>query len=364
MADSGRFDFCPKCGALARDGVCQSCGYQIPEIVKETEAQQQQPVPPPQPQKKSGKATVIVCVVLGLILAALVALILAGVYMIQNSDKDRGNSGFEKEQERKEKVLEDAEEELDIPEESGNSEEKKGTYSYYENDVTDDNRQESGQDTSLPYYSGPYNALKDDLSYEIGFTESIFYSSGNDSVYIEIEYPQIVSGDVKNKRQINEALYYEYEYYLNFFEEEFKPLMNSDTDYYYCQSDSFVTYMDEKILSVVFYEKLDLMLQGDSFRAINFYCMNFDLETGALLENTDLLHMDEAFAIDFRQREAAENGEEALTHYTDQEILEMLKDGGTLVIFYTPMGMEVGLNLEDRVVYVTYEDYEDFRNHF
>ena len=330
------------------------------------------PIPPQQPQKKSGKATVIVFVVLSVILVALVALILAGVYMIQSRDKDRDTSGFEREHERNERVLEDAEDDLDVPVESesseGSAEEEKesggSSYSYYKNDVTDENWQESGQDTSLPYYSGPYNALKDDLSYEIGFTESMFYSSKGSNVYIDIEYPQIVSGDVKNRRQINEALYYEYEYYLNFFEDEFKPLMSSEEDYFYCQSDSFVTYMDEKILSVVFYEKLDLMLQGDPFRAINFYCMNFDLETGTLLENTDLLRMDEAFAIDFRQREVAENGDEALTYYTDQEILEMLKDGGTLVIFYTPMGMEVGLNLDDRIVYVTYEDYEDFQNSF
>ena len=38
MADSSRFDFCPKCGALSRDGVCQSCGYVNQDIIKEMEA--------------------------------------------------------------------------------------------------------------------------------------------------------------------------------------------------------------------------------------------------------------------------------------------------------------------------------------
>lgn len=32
MNQQGQFDLCPKCGALARDGVCQSCGYEIPEV--------------------------------------------------------------------------------------------------------------------------------------------------------------------------------------------------------------------------------------------------------------------------------------------------------------------------------------------
>lgn len=72
--------------------------------------------------------------------------------------------------------------------------------------------------------------------------------------------------------------------------------------------------------------------------------------------------MDEAFAMDFRMREGMENGEYSLTGYTDQEIQNMLNNPETLVIFFTPMGMEVGLNLGDRVVYVTYEDYLSYTN--
>ena len=30
MADTSRFDFCEKCGALSRDGMCQSCGHVDP----------------------------------------------------------------------------------------------------------------------------------------------------------------------------------------------------------------------------------------------------------------------------------------------------------------------------------------------
>ena len=42
----------------------------------------------------------------------------------------------------------------------------------------------------------------------------------------------------------------------------------------------------------------------------------------------------------------------------------MLQDESSLVIFYTPMGLEVGLNLDQRIVYVTYSDYEKFLNKF
>ena len=76
------------------------------------------------------------------------------------------------------------------------------------------------------------------------------------------------------------------------------------------------------------------------------------------------LNLNDDFAVDFREREISENGDGALTDYTDQEILAMLKDEDTLVLFYTPMGLEVGLNLDGEIVYVTYEDYMDFRNIF
>ncbi len=32
MSEQGQFDLCPKCGGIARDGICQSCGYEIPGI--------------------------------------------------------------------------------------------------------------------------------------------------------------------------------------------------------------------------------------------------------------------------------------------------------------------------------------------
>ena len=134
MAENSRFDFCPKCGALARDGVCTSCGYQNPEIPVTGQAQMPQGVPvtdqmqmpqgapgmdqmqmpqdapgmgqiqyrQPYPgsyqpymqavpvakpvEKKKSKTTLVMCLILGFVLLALVALILVGVYSIQKRD--------------------------------------------------------------------------------------------------------------------------------------------------------------------------------------------------------------------------------------------------------------------------------------
>ena len=331
-------------------------------------------VPPAQPPKKKGGTAVAICILVGIVLVALVALILVGVSLLEKAKKEQDSrDAFRSDYEREEKILEDdfvAPEETKDPGETGtvgetqpDSTEPAGDFSFYELDVTEQNRNESGQDPDIPYYSGPYNSLRDDLSYEITFTEAIYYAT-NLNASVDVEYPQIVSDDMENMDYINEALRYEFEYYRDYFSTEYKEYMTSEEDVFACEVDSFVTYMDEKILSVVFYEKIALKLGYETYQGINFYCLNFNLEMGTLLENTEVLRLDEDFAVDFRRREVEENGEEALTAYSDQEILRMLKDGTRLVLFYTPMGLEVGLNLDERIVYVTYDDYKNYLNNF
>ena len=454
MEENSRFGFCPKCGAVSKDGVCQSCGTQtaggtagqqpyVQEGMQDIQAQgagyppqqaqgmasagyppqqaqgagyppqqaqgmagagyppqqaqgmagagypQQQiqggagypqfyqpqngsgqmpygtgylpqtyqacaAVPPAKP-KKNKAAVVIYFICVAIVAVSLVFVILAAVGDIadkKDEDRDSGKSG-RTETEQDADDLGEGEEEK--PKESF-------TYHHHTEDVTERNWNEAGQDSSLPYYSGPYNAFRDDLSYELVFREET-YRSDDVEVQLVVEYPQIISGDVPNYDYINQALRYDYDYFHNFFTEDVKPFMDRDS-IFQVSIDSHVTYMDESILSVVFVERVRINLENDPFSMVNYFCMNFDLETGVLLEDTELLWLDENFAADFRRREAWENGEEALTNYSDEEILKMLKDPAYLVVFYTPMGMEVGLNLGNRVVYVTYEDYEQFLNTF
>ena len=480
MEENSRFDFCPKCGAVSKDGICQSCGYQNTNAVSQAGAQpyvqaapqyqqtqyqqtqygagngypQQQgqaqygadsgypqpgqvqygagngypqqgqaqyqqtqygagsgyPQPgqmqygagggypqqgqaqygagggypqqgqmqygaggyppqmyqasasvPPAKPKQNKAAVVIYFICLAIVLVGLVGVILAAVSDMTEKKAEKDS------REGKTETVQESTQEADEKSESADAESKDPnkpaiTYFHRTLDVTEENWNEEGQDASLPYYSGPYNALRDDLSYELSFREEI-YSADSAEVLLAVEYPQIASGNVPNEDYINMALHYDYDYFHNLFTEEFKPHMSSDSTFY-VEVNSHVTYMDEKILSVVFVENVYLNLGDDPFSMINYFCMNFDLETGTLLEDAELLRLDEAFAVDFRRREAEENGEGALTGYSDQEILDMLKDTSYLVVFYTPMGMEVGLNLGERVVYVTYEDYERFLNTF
>ncbi|MCH5275321.1 MAG: hypothetical protein J1E65_05735 [Lachnospiraceae bacterium] len=510
MGENSNFDFCPKCGAVAKDGVCQSCGYQNPDAQQVGQAQQagqaqdyytqqsgyysgqsdpaqnyyaqqagqpgqaqgyyssqaaqtqnyyaqqtgqpgqtqgyyssqpgqaqnyytqqagqpgqaqgyysaqpgqaqnyytQQAGQPGQAQNYYGQqpgyysgqpnlagqpyggypgaippetgngttkkgTTVLLCVILGIVLLAVVILILVALYHLQESGKK--NSRSDRDRDREEEMSEVFTEDETEPEESkpedddvvdnGQISAYDFAYEYSSQDVTLDNWYEEGQNPSLPYYTGPYNALRDDLSYEINFIQETFQAVDTDVlIYISSEYPQIVSEDIPYVDWINENLRDEYLFYYNTFEDRFKPLVKSEDDLYYCVVDSYVTYMDEDLLSIVFKETIFLNLKDDPFQDLCFYCVNINLQTGQPMDNTQILKVDENLVASLREKELIENESLILDTFTDEEIMDMLMDDGDLVLFYTPMGMEVGVNLGNRVIYFMYDDYVQYLNTF
>ena len=366
--EENRMKYCERCGALLNEnGICPACGF----------AQQ--------PKKtKKDRTALLVVITIAVILLLCAVLFFTCIHLF-NRLWGEGKQEPVLMEERKvteglldgesgaadgEKLPEEShvpQDDFQTPSEEGDGEWKEdGSYigcGLYERtyDSTVENWWEEGQREDVPYYSGPYNDLKDDLSYQISFQTTYCYTE-NGNVAMEIEYPQIIS-ERKDVDYLNEELYYEYEYFRDFYMENVADTLSEDGIFFFF-SDAYVTYMDEDILSVVYSEKIRYLDGSDYLNDINFYCVNIDLATGNILTNTDILNLDDDFAVDFREREISENGDGALTDYTDQEILAMLKDEGTLVLFYTPMGLEVGLNLDGEIVYVTYEDYMDYRNIF
>ena len=330
------------------------------------------PVPLPAAENKTKKGTVALLIVLGVVLLAVLILILVGLYRVFGGN-DQEESDWTREQEEEWDDPQDEDftenwlnEEQDDAQENGTEgQQESGTYEYtYEHDSfdsTQENWDEPGQDESIPYYSGPYNALRDDLSYQENFVTETFYAKESNAILIEADYPQL-SGDIPNVDGINRHLRQEYEFYQETFEQKFMPLLSGPDDYYLCVEDCYVTYMDEEILSIVCKETIYMCLNEEPLSILHFNCYNLDVKTGELIENTELLNVDEAFVATLREREREENTDIVLDMYTDEEILEMLRDRDTLVLFYTPMGIEVGFNLDQRVIYFMYEDYEQYLN--
>lgn len=426
MSDTGRFEFCPKCGALTRDGQCQSCGYrassreETPEEIRgqysgalpgqgenpgaesvqeQTAGQMQEqaagqtqeqtawqaqnqaawqgayqypyqdPGPNPYqssyqnmypnlyqgmyplspagaaPQKKNGGMVAGVAAVAALLVIAVFVVSFAAFYSLGRGDaKDpRDYSWFVGD----DKVDRDKDREKDR--DAGQDREDPSEETHSPEQTVPEPGLSEGE-----YYGELYSAMRDDLQYRINMETGYFAPREYENVEVSIDYPQI-AGDVDNLEYLNEILEYEYQYYLDYFADEYEPDMDPDS-YYICRAECYITYMDEDVMSVVFREELAL----DWFSAINFYCLNFNMKDGVLMNNTEMLNMDQSFAIDFRNREVMENGDNWLTDYSDQEILQMLRDPDYLVIFYTPMGMVVGLNMQEVVIYVTYSDYEKY----
>lgn len=398
MADSSRFDFCEKCGALSRDGQCQSCGYKDPKYVPpapeaSSSAQQQfnqqyqynqqagqqynvqsqytqqynqqynrqygQYSPYATPKKSNGGVIAIIVIAIVILFMCLTCGVGAVMMALTTDITDKVTSMQYEYNYYDEDSYDDY-----YSDDYYSDDYYSDNYDDYSDDYYDENGNQiyPSQDVegleSGKYYTELYSAIRDDLAYSVEMTEGYYAPENYEYVMVDIEYP-IISGDVPNLEYINETLEYEYSYYLDYFAESYEPYMLQDS-YYIIYATCYVTYMDENVMSVVFHEEVLL----DNFSAINFYCLNFDMKNGVVLNNTELLDMDEEFAIDFRKREILENGYEALPDYTDQEILALLKDENYLVIFYTPMGMEVGLNLGSVVIYMTYSDYQNFLNQY
>lgn len=204
--------------------------------------------------------------------------------------------------------------------------------------------------------------IHEDLSYQMtirSYEKDDFSSEQGGRAEISFEYA-VMSGEAPNLEGINQVLYEE----VNEVEEHINSSMEFLTgdDLYQYTGTCFVTYMSEDVLSVVYVEYGYL---NDQFLESYVISKNFDMQTGMILSNTNLVNMNDRFSVDFRERCEEQNGWiSGLSAMSDQEITEYLSDRDSLIIFYTPLGMEIGFNYYDGWVTVTYRDYEKYTKQF
>ena len=209
--------------------------------------------------------------------------------------------------------------------------------------------------TGEEYYNGLKDAIRYDLDYSLSWKE-YEYDTDYENVEISAYYPEL-EGDIPNLDYINDYIFDE----VLFWEESFEEYV--DEGYFYkddeFQVDAFayITYMDEEKMSVVFSE----YGYADDYYMYYLYSINIDVENGVILQNSSIIDMDDEFAIEFRERNKEQNhASGAIDEMTDQEIVENLNDPAMGIVFYTPLGLEVGINVEDGWYTVTYKDYEKY----
>ena len=383
MEENKQYDFCPKCGALMRQGVCQSCeftvsGYSTQNQELNPSAQQMgmqynENIPKPQPEKKKNTGLIIGLVIGGVFLALVIVILLValiaffGIYTaVSLSDKDESY--------KVEEAYPDVEEDYPFDYDSDNdyrSDEDDIYNPLDENPVIGDQTfddiwdeiQKANERIDLDgdgigdlefelgeeglnaeYYPFITDYIRYDLDYSVTFAT---YTSADERV--ECIYPRL-SGNVTNIEYLND-------YFYTFMKETEKIAMENDCN---AISDSYVTYMDEDIISIVFIE-LYTFDDGSTYESI--YCHNYDIKTGTRIY-FELLDDSDEFLNELEKRCLVESTSDApylFENYSKDDIRnDILTEDFGLVTFYTPLGMEIGLNYEGYWCCSTFKDYEKY----
>ena len=198
------------------------------------------------------------------------------------------------------------------------------------------------------YYLELTDSIRDDLSYSVDFVD-YEVSDIENNVSIWIQYAQI-EGTAPYVDEINEYL----KDGAMFYAETFNDMYATDLT---LSVATYVTYMDEELLSVVVDERYDYQEDGK----YNLYCMNFDLTTGTYLYNTDIIKVSDELVKAFKKQSDYQNGEtSAVYQFSDEEIRDFMSSEESLILYYTPVGLEVGYVYPDGWISVTFKEYEKY----
>lgn len=317
------YGFCPKCGAITQNGVCQSCGFGKRPGMSPEPAGSSGEIPRRKKGMSTGGKVVIGLIILLVVLLAAFVILTARAVMDRAKETnpiigDGFFDGFE------------------------------GDYDGYEADDDwwndyeyDDTYEEYVPDPDDEYYEEITDATRQDLSYRVEWhTESWYPDSDDDYVYNSVSYPVLI-GDFEEKLSpINEKIY---------------ELAYSDKDSFREFSEGisingYVTYMSEDVLSVVFW----CSMYGDGYTHPRLTALNFDMSTGEVIPYEDMVQVDDGLVKKFRSQDSIQNGGVAyVLGLTDEDLLRCLQDDSQRVLFYTPVGLELGLNYENGDGWVT-----------
>lgn len=406
MENKQSYDFCPKCGALMRDGKCISCGMtvnafseenNIPPIeayeselytesintnVEEKETQFQDITETEyryepdynkknyyhgyRPEEQKKKNSTLAVVILSCVIIFVIALIIyIAIGLADSIEKARQTA------DRKviEEYLFGTDQYNNLPKEYDqeieNSEKYWEEYGRTEGSQFVKDWKKPHENTDPSTIKGPYlDEIKDyintSVSYQIErkFFEEIDEKNGQ---YIRIAYIQLKSDD-RNFEKINKDIKEAAMLYADAYEKNKNEIQNLYHEYgytYTIELDSYVTYNDEEKISIIMDTEYHNLLGGIS-------SININLKTDTILKNTEILEIDEAFVEEFNERSRKQNGEDSYSigNLTEEEKLQLFKDESSLILFYTPIGLEVGYNYQNNEysgwVTISLEEYNQY----
>ena len=188
------------------------------------------------------------------------------------------------------------------------------------------------------YYVTLANAVRDDLSYRVEWEEYDLRDEETGAT-ASGRYPQLSGGNIPQMDQLNELIRSEATYFSNLY--EYYRGWQGENVVYRAESIGYVTYMDEERISIVLEESYEM----DGQSRISLYSINVDLLSGEVMDNGGLIEYGPQLAERFRDQSSRQNGYvEAVENMNDEQLLDFLSDENTNIVFYTPVGLEIGFN--------------------
>ena len=188
------------------------------------------------------------------------------------------------------------------------------------------------------YYVTLANAVREDLSYRVEWEEYDLRDEETGAT-ASGRYPQLSGGNIPQMDQLNELIRSEATYFSNLY--EYYRGWQGENVVYRAESIGYVTYMDEERISIVLEESYEM----DGQSRISLYSINVDLLSGEVMDNGGLIEYGPQLAERFRDQSSRQNGYvEAVENMNDEQLLDFLSDENTNIVFYTPVGLEIGFN--------------------
>lgn len=372
MEEKKQYDFCPKCGALMRQGTCQSCEFTVNGYVAQNQEMnpnvQQMGIPNniPQPkQEKKNHTGLIIGLAIGGVLFVLVIVILLAVLIVFFSMYSAVSLSDREDAYKVEEAYpfdDDYEVDEEDPDIYNPLDETPAIGDQTIDDIWDEIQKvneridlngdgigdlefELGEEgLNADYYPFITDYIRYDLDYSVTFAN---YTSADERV--ECVYPRL-SGNVPDIDYLND-------YFYTFMKETEKIANENDCN---AISDAYVTYMDEEVISIVF---IELYTFNDESTYESIYCHNFNIKNGTRIY-FELMDDSDEFLNELEKRCLVESTSDApylFENYTKDDIRnDILTEDFGLVAFYTPLGMEIGLNYEGYWCCSTFKDYEKY----
>lgn len=323
MSDRDKFGFCPKCGALTQNGICQSCGYgrYFGALSNQENRQEYTYSESGTKQKKSSGKKILIGICIGLAVLFILAMLL---FFAASMHMSLGQSSMEV-----------------IPG-YGNYD---GSFGYGD-PYADNWNYDDSYDSYVPHESDDYyeeitDATSTDLSYGVIWNSvSMRPDDPEDGHSYDCVYPVLIGGENEPYAAINKKI----EEMACVYKDTYRDYDLGVVSY------GYVTYMDEAKLSVVVQHRLN---DGGTVmpivRALTFY-----VDTGEVMRHDEMITIDEELVWQFRSRNTYQNGTiEFVDGLSDDELRRYLEDEENSIVFYTPVGLEAGFNYDNGWVTVT-----------